>query len=79
MVAALEQNADAPVALVAMVSLLLPLLRLERPPPAVLVPLATVQAVLGARARPVAPQLPPAVAGHVAAGCGGRRCRRLVG
>ena len=78
MVAALEEEADALVVLVALVAPLL-LLRLKRPPAASLVPLATVQAVLGARARRVATQLPPAVAGHVAAGCGGRRCRRLVG
>ena len=78
MVAALEEEADALVVLVALVAPLL-LLRLKRPPAAALVPLATVQAVLGARARRVATQLPPAVAGHVAAGCGGRRCRRLVG
>ena len=77
MVAALEQNADTPVALVALVALLL-LLRLERPPAAVLVPLATVEAVLGARTRTVAPQLAPAVARHVAIARGGRRGRRLV-
>ena len=76
MVAVFEEEADALVVLVALVAILL--LRLKRPPAAALVPLATVQAVLGARARRVATQLPPAVAGHVAAGCGGRRCRRLV-
>ena len=72
MVAALEEEADAPVFLVALL-----LLRLPRPPPATLLPLARVQAVLGARAVRVAPQPAPAVAGHVAGVRGGRRRRRL--
>ena len=67
MVAVLEEEADALVVLVAVLAVLL-LFRFERPPAAVFVPLARVQAMLGARARPVAPQLTPAVAGHVAGG-----------
>ena len=45
---------------------------LEGPPAAVLVALARVQAVLGARARAVAAQRPPAVPRYIAAGRGGR-------
>ena len=45
---------------------------LEGPPAAVLVALARVQAVLGARARTVAAQRPPAVPSYVAVGRRGR-------
>ena len=48
---------------------------LEGPPAAVIVALARVQAVLGARARTVAAQRPPAVASYVAIG---RRRRHLT-
>ena len=45
---------------------------LEGPPAALLVAFARVQAVLGARARTVAAQRPPAVPSYVAVGRGGR-------